>query len=194
MAEKIAGKYNCYCTISNAEYEFTGNNRGAYYSPTGDTEQRLFLKCTENPLLFFPRQYDTGFIYNNKVTIKRARIISRGANGLRNSSETAAAIEICIKSFGGGLLTPYRGLYFPNWNEWTDINLDFDCWDDPIDLSRKNEFLSFYLDNEKSVFYVDDYNIQASYIGQKFYPELELEIETAGMYTTNSTHTVKRIF
>lgn len=190
---KVEGKYNCFAEILNADYTFTGNDRDASFSPTGD-DQRLVLNCTENPLLYFPRQYDTGLIYNNKLFIKRARIISRGAPGLCSKRMTAAELELYIKVFGGDRLTPSKGLYFVHWNEWQDVNVVFDCYDEPIDKTKFNSFLSFALDHSKSYFYVDDYNIQSAYIGQKFRPQLELEITTTGMYCTNSTHTVKRVF
>lgn len=194
MAE-VAGRYNCNAEIRNSEYTFTGNNRDASFSPTGDN-QRLTLACSQNPLLFLPRQYDTGFVYGTKVFIKKARIISRGAPGLRTTKNTAAEIELFIRTFSGDVIADARGLYFVNWNEWTNIDTVFDCWIDPSmdDGSNKNAFLSFGVDHSRTYFYVDDYNIQSAYIGQKFFPELELEIEAAGMYTTNSTHTVKRIF
>lgn len=194
MAE-VAGRYNCNAEIQNSEYTFTGNNRDISFSPTGDN-QRLILVCSQNPLLFLPRQYDTGFIYGTKVFIKRARVISRGAPGLRTTRNTAAEIELFIRTFSGDIISDSRGLYFVNWNEWININAVFDCWIDPLvdDGSNKNAFLSFGVDHARTYFAVDDYNIQSAYIGQKFFPELELEIEAAGMYTTNSTHTVKRIF
>lgn len=194
MAE-VAGRYNCNAGFLNCEYTFTGNNRDASFSPTGD-DQRLILACSQNPLLYLPRQYDTGFIYGTKVFIKKARIISKAAPGLRTTRNTAAEIELFIRTFSGDVITPSKGLYFVSWNEWTNINAVFDCWTDPLvdDGSNKNAFLSFGVDHVRTYFAVDDYNIQSAYIGQKFFPELELEIETSGMYTTNSTHTVKRIF
>lgn len=194
MAE-VAGRYNCNAEIGNSEYTFTGNNRDALFSPTGDN-QRLTLVCSQNPLIYLPRQYDTGFVYGTKVFIKRARVISRGAPGLRTTRNTAAEIELFIRTFSGDIIADSRGLYFVNWNEWININAVFDCWLDPLDDdgSKKNAFLSFGVDHTRTYFAVDDYNIQSAYIGQKFFPELELEIEAAGMYTTNSTHTVKRIF
>lgn len=194
MAE-VAGRYNCNAEIKDCEYTFTGNDRDASFSPTGDN-QRLILACSQNPLIYLPRQYDTGFIYGTKVFLKKARIISRGAPGLRTTRNTAAEIELFIQTFSGDVITPSKGLYFLNWNEWININAVFDCWIDPLvdDGSNKNAFLSFGVDHTRTCFAVDDYNIQSAYIGQKFFPELELEIEAAGMYTTNSTHTVKRIF
>lgn len=194
MAE-VAGRYNCNAEIKNCEYTFTGNDRDASFSPTGD-DQRLILACSQNPLIYLPRQYDTGFIYGTKVFLKKARVISRGAPGLRTTRNTAAEIELFIRTFSGDVITPSKGLYFLNWNEWININAVFDCWTDPLvdDGSNKNAFLSFGVDHTRTYFAVDDYNIKSAYIGQKFFPELELEIEASGMYTTNSTHTVKRIF
>lgn len=194
MAE-VAGRYNCNAEIKNSEYTFTGTDRDASFSPTGDN-QRLILSCSQNPLIYLPRQYDTGFIYGTKVFVKKARVISRGAPGLRTTRNTAAEIELFIRTFSGDIITDSKGLYFVNWNEWINVNAVFDCWLDPLvdDGSNKNAFLSFGVEHTRTYFAVDDYNIQSAYIGQKFFPELELEIETAGMYTTNSTHTVKRVF
>lgn len=191
---KISGIYNCFFKVDDAEYTFTGNDRNASFYPTG-SDAKVFMRCSENPLSFFPRQYDTGLIYSHDVTIKRARLISRGAPGIVTKAETAGEIEIYIKTFDGDLVMDRRGITFVNWNEWTDVNLTIPCYDpDNIDKTLKNAFLSFVIDRAKTSFYVDDYNIQSAYIGQKFTPEIQLELYAAGLYETNSTHTVKRIF
>lgn len=178
--QNIIGRYHLRAVI-NASYEFTGNNRAASFIYPNLSDE-LILSCVNAP------QAQTALLTGQaSATIKRARLISAGAPGLSipNDGTPAASIWLSLTSnFGTGKET--FKLRFSNWNEWeeTDIELEpykyIGSW--TSSAAAANYAVKVNIEQQPDTeFCLDDFNIQADYVGETFTPVLELEIVTAGM-------------
>ena len=176
----IIGRYHLRAVI-NTSYEFTGNNRAASFVYPNLSDE-LILSCVNAP------QAQTALLTGQaSATIKRARLISAGAPGLSipNDGTPAAAIWLSLTSnFGTG--KEIFKLRFSNWNEWeeTDIELEpykyIGSW--TSSAAAGNYAVKVNIEQQPDTeFNLDDFNIQADYVGETFTPVLELEIVTAGM-------------
>lgn len=120
-------------------------------------------------------------IKQNKTVIKRGRVITGGAEFLRTALNSPIAAEVGIIDVGGGPTTIDNQsvvLKFPHFNEWTDFNIVFEPY------KRKNDErddVELHVAYPVTDIHYDDYNIQNSYIGQKFSLFIELEIDTSGI-------------
>lgn len=176
----IIGRYHLRAVI-NASYQFTGNNRAASFVYPNLSDE-LILSCVNAP------QAQTALLTGQaSATIKRARLISAGAPGLStpNDGTPAASIWLSLTSnFGTG--KEIFKLRFSNWNEWeeTDIELEpykyIGSW--ISSAADGNYAVKVNIEQQPDTeFNLDDFNIQADYVGETFTPVLELEIVTAGM-------------
>lgn len=180
MVEKIASKYNISLELTPYRYQFTGNNRNVSVSAVNDldisgascSQQVKFSSVSVRPK------------YDNIFTIKRARILSTGAAGLRAPEGGLA----CLISFGlidedDSTLISRLFLRIKEWNEWEDINVDLRPFETVHTFTdeEKLKSLSYRIGQVVTKFYIDDYNIQSAYIGQYVTPVLNLDVETAGM-------------
>lgn len=189
----IKGKYTVITSPSFASpYTFSGSDRNAE------------LKPKEEPLIILPcGNYDpdygldlsVNFVYDNMITIKKVKLNSPGAPGLRSNNSIAAQIllySICGKmgkksdDSDGDILENY-GIIIPNWNEWIDVNIAVKPYENDLSIDwsqyeiiegKKPASFGIY---QQSKFYIDDYNVQSAYIGETFTPSIEFEIETAGV-------------
>lgn len=175
--QQILGNYNIIAEFTGAFSNpviFENNNRNK--SIISFDETFLNFQCMNSPNA-------GGFIYlykKNKTFVKRARIITKGAEKLRSGLNTPFAVEINIKD-RGPLDTASTDLQnfilkFPKFNEWTDFNLVFE----PYKRKGDNDELVYLETNNVHVNF-DDYNIQSAYIGQPIKFFIELEIDTLGV-------------
>lgn len=176
----IIGRYHLRAVI-NASYQFTGNNRAASFVYPNLSDE-LILSCVNAP------QGQTALLTGQaSATIKRARLISAGAPGLStpNDGTPAASIWLSLTSNYGTGQEIFK-LRFSNWNEWeeTDIELEpykyISSW--TSSAAAGNYAVKVNIEQQPDTeFNLDDFNIQADYVGETFTPVLELEIMTAGM-------------
>lgn len=178
--------------VFNPGYTFTGNNRTAEISPDA-AFMPSFLTGDYNP--DYGLDLDINFIYDNLINIKRVRINSNGAPGLQSSTPFAAQLFINIicgrmgvkKDATPGDVLGVFGFLIPRWNEWTETSLCIKPFetDTVFDKSQydliEGKLPVVFGSLSESEFKIDDYNVQAAYIGEAFTPSIEFEIDTAGV-------------
>ena len=175
--QKIQGTYNIIAEFTGAFWNpvvIENNNRKKTVTSFDDTF--LNFQCINSPA---GGAY-TYLYKKNKTFVKRARIITNGAEKLRVGLNNPFAVEINIKDRGP--LNPASTdlqnfiLKFPKFNEWTNFNLVFE----PYKRKGDNDELVYLETNNVSVHF-DDYNMQSAYIGQPIKFFIELEIDTLGV-------------
>lgn len=175
--QQIQGTYNIIAEFTEAfsnPVTIENNNRNKTVNGINDTF--LSFQCINSP---------TGGSYaylykKNKTFIKRARIITNGAEKLRTGLNNPFAVQIYIKDRGplDSATSDLQSfvLKFPKFNEWTNFNLVFE----PYKRTGDNDELVYLETNNVSV-YFDDYNILNAYVGQPIKFFIELEIDTLGV-------------
>lgn len=121
------------------------------------------------------------FIKNNKIFIKRGRVITGGAEGLRTGINNLFAAEIGIMDVGGGIAATNKQsvvLKFPKFNEWTEFNIPFEPY---LRKNDENDIVELHIAYPVTDIHYDDYNIQTAYEGEGISLFIELEIDTAGV-------------
>lgn len=121
------------------------------------------------------------FIKQNKILIRRGRVITGGAEGLRTGITNLFAAEVTIEDVGGGMSVQnkqYANLKFPHFNEWTEFNFWFEPY---LRTNDENDIVDLHIAYPVTDIHYDDYNIQSAYEGQGISLFLELEIDTAGI-------------
>lgn len=115
------------------------------------------------------------FNAGQKLVIKRARLVSRGAPGLQTGSDYTYAAKLRMIQ---GKSDPQSGfvrnagtgevpLIFSTWNEWEDKDFEMVFTEDNSSLGRAVNSQLTYM----------DFNVQEDFVGQDFYPVLEMEVE-----------------
>ena len=175
--QQIQGNYNIIAEFTgafSAPVTIENNNRNKSVISLDDTN--LSFQCINSPA---GGAYT--FLYKrNKTFVKRARVITVGAEGLRTGLNVPFAVEINIKDRGP--LDPGTSdlqsfvLKFPKFNEWTNFNLVFE----PYKRTWDNDEL-VYLETNNVRICFDDFNIQSVYEGQEIKFFIELEIDTLGV-------------
>lgn len=192
-SKPIKGKYNVLSVPAfTSGYTFTGNNRDAEISP--NTAFMLsVLSGDYSP--DYGLDLDVNFVYNNLINIKRVRVNSKGAPGLQSSAFYAAQLFINVicgrlgqkKDLTPGDVLSTFGFIIPRWNEWVDTRLCIKPFESNVNIDISQYDL---IDGKlpvcfgtlsESEFKIDDYNIQSAYIGEKFTPAIEFQIDTAGV-------------
>lgn len=181
----VAGNYIVSAPLS-VQYTFTGNDRSANFNAVNET---LSLSCTSEST----GSYALGG-YNNIIKIKRAKLISAGAPGLqRNETDIAGRfhLQLFLKDADNNSVRLDSVMFkINNWNEWEDVNYilrPFKNYKPYKDFTPSSGWesqhrpVSFEILSYESKFALDDYNLQAGYVGQTFKPVVQLEIDTAGM-------------
>ena len=175
--QQIYGNYiiQSNLTANFPVYNFTGNNRNANRSPI-DSDVNFVCNSVGTNV-------DVNFITQNKIFIKRARILTPGSEGLRAGLNSSAAALFFTAIEKDGLLdnNHYLCLKFSRFNEWENFNFFYEPYFGNI---LKTEECRFKLALQPSGFDIDDYNIQSAYIGQPLSLKLEMEIDTNGLKTS----------
>lgn len=155
-------------------YQFTGTDRDANIIHSTGYFLLWELKAIEDRY-----NYRTAhFVANNKIKIKRARLSTPGAVGLRaavNRPSSIVSLSSC-DDVPQSLGDPPIVLKFSRFNEWEDFDLTF-----MSDKAISAGMNGFYLEVSDLRLWIDDYNIQTAYVGETFGLILEMEIDTAGM-------------
>lgn len=179
MAKKqIQGNYNIIAEFTGAFVPpptIANNNRSKGVGASVSIP--LNFKCISEKAA---TQY-VEFIKQNKIIIKRGRVITGGAEGLRTGITNIFAAEITIDDVGGGMSVQngqYVNLKFPHFNEWTEFNIAFEPY---LRKNDENDIVDLRIAYPVTDIHYDDYNIQSAYEGEGFSLFLELEIDTAGI-------------
>lgn len=178
MAKKqIYGNYiiQSNLTANFPIYKFNGNNRNASISPNNTSVNFVCNSVGAN--------VDINFITQNKIFIKRARLLTPGCEKLRAGFNSRAA-QLFFKAIEkDGVLdnNHYFCLAFSRFNEWEDFNFFYEPYFDNL---LKAEECLFKMELPPSSISIDDYNIQSAYIGQPISLWLEMEIDTNGLKTS----------
>ena len=180
--KKIQGIYNiiadlsgCFPTITIANND---RNRGIN-ATTGNALNFKLISSAEVSTY-------VKFLQKNILRIKRARLLTVGAEGLRTAlnSTVAANITLNPRPVTGetGASSKYIGLNFPRFNEWTQFNINFETW---ADSTITGAAVDLGLTSQVTDIHFDDFNIQTAYEGQDIKLHLEMEIDTAGVLLDN---------
>lgn len=194
----IRGKKYLLQANTQCSYTLTGSNRNATFD-IGNQDKVIDTFVMANDVIISPVK---GFLNcENLCTIKRARLVPSGAYGARPAPVSVAGrINIAVvagidgkklDNSDGDTLAVFA-LYFENWDEWTDFNINVEPfktkinWDEyQHDADKKP--CSLKILEHAQFFSIDDYNIQSAYIGQDVCPMIDFEIDTAGIVLQNGT-------
>lgn len=187
MAKKqIEGVYNIYADITDAitdgqGYNLTGTNRNQELGFSLNDVKKLTFWNKNGSIV--PTRDIVEFIKTNCLTIKRARIITPGCSGLRaEKGGFAAKLHFdAVDSLSNSVFG--FGLKIFKYNEWENIDFNYRPYQQNNNelLSENYELELVHTIERVSMCSIDDYNIQAAYIGQPVSFILELEIDTAGL-------------
>ena len=159
-------------TISGTcEYEFDGNTRNAQFSPSGNGNLATMAISTNASGL-------AGFKAGVKAKISGFMARSTKAAGLQTATVGAATLQFKLSAVdsNGATVQTYNDTYNVIVSAWNVMEFKAMELDIPDTLpSGATGFMLTLLSTSK--FYVDDYNIQSAYVGQKVEPELLLEVE-----------------
>lgn len=187
---KIRGNYNLLASML-CNYTIANNNRSATFDNNVDKIIDLGVMANDNintPIKGY-------FNYENNFTIKRARLICSGVENARPAlNSLAARLNFAVVAGLGGkkldnsdgdTLTNFA-LYFNKWEEWTEFNINVSPYKTKVDWSeylssQKAKPCSLMLLEHAQFFSIDDFNFQSIYAGEKIYPYIEFEIDTAGL-------------
>ena len=175
--QQIYGNYiiKSNLTANFPVYNFSGNNRNGNRSPNVPLVNFTCNSVGSNA--------NVNFITQNKIYIKRARLITPGCEKLRAGLNSSAAALVFSAIEKDGVLDNNHSftLQFSRFNDWEKFNFFYEPYYGKI---LKTEECSFRLALSPSYFNIDDYNIQSAYIGQPLSLWLEMEIDTNGLKTS----------
>lgn len=175
--QQIYGNYiiQSNLTANFPVYNFSGNNRNANRSPNNPDVNFTCNSVGSN--------VSVDFITQNKIYIKRARLLTPGCEKLRAGLNASAAALVFSAIEKDGVLdnNHFFTLKFQRFNEWENFNFFYEPYYGKI---LRTEECSFKLALPPSGFNIDDYNVQSAYIGQPLSLALEMEIDTNGLKTS----------
>jgi hypothetical protein len=176
--KQIQGNYNIIAEFTGAFMPpptIANNNRSKGVGAT--VSIALDFKCVTEK----SASQSVEFIKQNKIFIKRGRVITGGAEGLRTGITNMFAAEITIEDVGGGMSMQnkqYVNLKFPHFNEWTEFNIAFEPY---LRTNDENDIVDLHIAYPVTDIHYDDFNIQSAYEGEGITLFIELEIDTAGI-------------
>lgn len=176
--------YNSNDPANRVLYTFTNNARNASIGFAYECPLDFSQIDAQNPdNLGDLRKFDI----QNKLFIKRGRILTPGAPGLAPAlGDRAAVFFLSTRSSKNGINTHGDTiiLKFDHFNEWQDFNIPF--LNDKIDSDTGRYTFAIGTDGRTGL-HVDDYNLQNEYVGQDLYAFLELVVDSAGLYNASNT-------
>lgn len=173
--KQIKGTYTLRADLVEMTMNFLFTDSDRYKEIAPDNDFMLNLACAD---IDRPINNTISLISNNKLFVKKARILTLGAPGLSPSAISTLAAKILIvgRELDDINSDPVGGFSFglSLYNEWQDLNIEFL----PI---KKNENYYLSIDSQYTKMWIDDYNLQSAYIGQPFRPVLEMIVDTSGV-------------
>ena len=180
--KKIQGIYNIIADLSGCFTTITiaNNNRDRGINATNGNTLNFKLISSAEVSTYVK------FLQKNILRIKRARLLTVGAEGLRTALNSTVAANITLKPRAvtgeTGTSSKYIGLNFPRFNEWTQFNINFETWKDSTITGAA---IDLGLISQVTDIHFDDFNIQKEYEGEPIKLHLEMEIDTAGVLIDN---------
>lgn len=178
------GKYSLYAFPTNSSYTLTGNARSASFGVNSPAVE-LVTKCISAP----DGNNAVSFFVEYALTIQRFRVRMNGAPGIQAGvNHSAAKFKLIFGRIDSdNNLQIYDSVWIeaPNFGEWVNADLLVE----PYKRTGNNnafDYMQIIVDSDNSVFYVDDFNLQADFIGQGITPIIEMEIETAGLFVRSN--------
>lgn len=176
-------------------YEFANNNRQANFTlmqTVPGTHEALTPICFNSPSL----DGHVIFPIETKITIKRARLVPSGGFGIHASPGKIAGkffLDVVNENTDDGSFDAFDqvSLKFNDWGQWIDTDVILKPFKrmNTHESNRDATIVLLGVQTDYSKFYVDDYNLQSAYENETFYPVLEMEIESAGLWDTDA-HTL----
>lgn len=178
--------YNKAATLADGGgdlYEFTDNDRNV---DVGSAYRCDLQFIQQDTLSIDSYNGIRRFLVNNKLLIKRARVITPGASELQPSPEEHAA-RLFLQSYaadGNGNETEGNALQLKLdfFNKWEEFNV----WFENFNINSGDGTYKFKMPSGYWNLNIDDYNLQTAYKNTKLYAFLELEIDTAGLISVNN--------
>lgn len=170
--QDVMGKYLVYFDLSG-EYTLTGGDaEGIILSD----EERVTLYVSSGVKGSYTGN-TAAFLKNCKIFIKRFRFIPMGGKGCRVYPGKVNSLKLEFVNSDGEKLCDYASFRNSNWEEWTNCNVTVE----PFENDTVSNDYHVYLETKTSRFYIEDFNIQAAYIGKKIKVRVEMEVETSGI-------------
>ena len=179
--QKIKGNYiisfDLGEVVTDNSFVFTNSDRNTHLNYGSGLTGLWYLKDIEDRYSY----RSVHFITQNAVNVKRARIRTAGAEGLRPALSSVYAAIIQFRLFRDlGLSDPLPDncqiINFTKYNEWEKVDLS---WTTPNAVDENTQ--EYYLGFRAVDLGLDDFNLQTAYVGETFNPFIDLEIDTAGM-------------
>lgn len=178
----VQGIYRIYANLKDGNntdlYTFTNADRAAEVNFTQDTE----LNFSQIDSVVTPGGTLRKFIKNCKLNVIRGRILTPGAPGIQPAKGRMAANLVLQGTNDDNEPGNVLKLIFPVYNEWVDFGIPFENYD-----ITTNSYFFLLKYAAPSFLTVDDYNLQSAYEGETLNAALELEVDTAGLYSADGT-------
>ena len=170
--QDVMGKYLVYFDLSG-EYTLTGGDaEGIILSD----EEFVTLRVSAGVKGSYVGN-TAAFLKNNKIFIKRFRFIPMGGCGCRVPLDEVNSLKLEFVNADREKLCPFATFRNSKWEEWTNCSVTVE----PFENDTVSSDYHVYLETKTSRFYIDDFNIQAAYIGKKIKVRVEMEVETSGI-------------
>lgn len=189
MANK-AKNYFVRALVPDTEYEFAGNDRNATFAPSNSGNKFVTAYATNSDALNAPILLPL----QGEFKIKRVRLVGVGAECLKpGTGSPYLAGKIAIGCGIEDLDNPPAvlpldviNLTVTRWGEWEETNKVLQPFKNMSDLNLSSYIAAqLFLNLDVSEFYCDDYDISASFVGEKVKPLLEMEVDAGGgLYDT----------
>ena len=162
---------------TSAEYSFNNETRNATFNPSS-TGQLACIPVSTDVVA------TAGFKVGLKATIKAAMCRSVKAVGIDAGAVAAAVLKIKLLAVDNLIQSVqlYNKEYvitITTWNSWEEKDIELEI---PDTLPPGAVGFVMVLDST-STFYVDDYNLQTAYVGQKMNPSLLFKVQTDKLVT-----------
>lgn len=180
----IQAKYNFVGGLPDV-YTLTGNDRAADLPLSQFTVISFFVVGNKAGGAAF-------FNGDTAINIKRMRVRSPKAPGVSSGTSTAGVITLsfcAMFGFTADAELDAARVNIPKWGEWFEANIKIEpyktpyAWTDGQVLQHKPVGVVV---GYNSYMNIDDYNVQADYIGQDVDVAIDLEIETAGVISSST--------
>ena len=174
---KIRGIYQISYDVSatTSGFVFTGNDRNT---------ELIANDITGNWMIkdgYYGVNDAVHFLANNTIKIKKARLRTVGAEGLRGGIGYEYCANIMLSFYDDDsrsnmVYEPDQYIKIENYNDWEDTDISYTLKD-----AVSHGFQQVYMLVDQCMIEIDDYNIQTAYIGESFKLYLDLVVDTAGM-------------
>lgn len=180
----IQAKYNFVAGLPDV-YTLTGNDRAAVLSLAQNTVISFYVVGNKAGGISF-------FNGDTAINIKRMRVRSPKAPGVSAGTSTAGVITLsfcAMLGFNADTELDAARVNIPKWGEWFEANIKIEPYKTPYAWTgtqiTQHKPVGAVI-GYNSYMNVDDYNVQADFVGQDVDVAIDLEIETAGVISSST--------